>query len=246
MVEIGAGGAVIDAAVGFQYDQADGELVIALSGLTPAGSTRYYHVYYATSGSFTPPAASPLVVVDPDSVDGGFGSIRLITPSGTWQYHKTGAGFSSLDDIDGNDWIGWSTRCWLRRRLPRDPQPGLQQRLLPPGWRGEPEHDDTRDAGPVRSTLTSISEDNQWELRWDIYPAYAHLNVVRRDPAETYWFLYEGTPGGAIDLASDYSVRPDGTRLPLGPRGRRPARRGVGVYRGLWPRSCDLHHPAPA
>ncbi len=216
VVEINAGGIVIDPAVEFQYDQADGELVIALSGPTPTGSTRHYHVYYATGGNFSPAVVNPLVVVDPDSSDGGFGSIRFVTPSGTWQYHKVGAGFSSLDDIDGNDWIGWSTASGSDGAYRGIPNLAFNSGYFHPGDEGNPSTTTLATQGPVRSTLTSISEDDKWELRWDIYPAYAQLNVVRRDPTETYWFLYEGTPGGAIDLASDYSVRPDGTRLPLG------------------------------
>ena len=31
----------------------------------------------------------------------------------------------------------------------------------------------------------------------------------------TYWFLYEGTPGGGLDPADDFVLRPDGIRTAL-------------------------------
>ena len=161
-------------------------------------------------------AVTLCAVVDPDSTDGGFDSIRFITPIGTWQYHKVGAGFSSLDDTSGNDWIGWSTASGSGGAYRGIPNLAFNSGYFHPGGEGNPCTTTLQTQGPVRSTLTSISQDGEWELRWDIYPAYAQLDVVRRDPSESYWFLYEGTPGGAIDLATDYSVRPDGTRLPLG------------------------------
>ena len=247
VVEINHLGAVIDSGVAFQYDPADGELVVALHGDTAATASRWYHVYYATSGTFSPPATTPLVVVDPDSSDGGFGSIRAVTPSGTWQYHKTGAGFSSLDDIDGNDWIGWSTANGSDGAYRGIPNLAFNSGYFHPGGEGNPSTTTLASDGPVRSTLTSLSEDGKWELRWDIYPAYAQMDVVRRDPDETYWFLYEGTPGGAIDLDSDYSVRPDGTRLPLGTSwtGDLPGQEWVYVEDSVLDRSIYLiqHEP---
>ena len=31
----------------------------------------------------------------------------------------------------------------------------------------------------------------------------------------TYWFLYEGTPGGKLDAGKDFVIRPDGTKTTL-------------------------------
>ena len=41
------------------------------------------------------------------TVDEGQTSYRIATEIGEWYYHKNGGGFSSLDDVDGNDWIGY-------------------------------------------------------------------------------------------------------------------------------------------
>jgi hypothetical protein len=31
----------------------------------------------------------------------------------------------------------------------------------------------------------------------------------------TFWFLYEGTPGGALDAKGDFVIRPDGRKTTL-------------------------------
>ena len=221
VVETDAGGNVTDSAPGYQFDPSSsssesGKLIICLSGDTSIITTRYYQAYFATSGSHSPPGTSPLVQTDSNSSDGGFASLRFDTPIGTWQYHYTGAGFSSLDDLNGNDWINWSTANGSNGAYRGIPNLAFNSGYFHPGGEGNPSTTTLDRSGPVRSTITSISEDGLWELRWDIYPAYARLDVVRRDPSETYWFLYEGTPGGVLDLTTDYSVRSDGTRLPLG------------------------------
>ena len=49
-----------------------------------------------------------------------------------------------------------------------------------------------------------------WKTRWDIYPEYATMTLLKKGP-EPYWILYEGTPGGEFN-ENDYWVRSDGTR----------------------------------
>ena len=38
------------------------------------------------------------------------------------------------------------------------------------------------------------------------------MTLLKADHA--YWFLYEGTPGGTLDLATDLVVRSNGTQTP--------------------------------
>jgi hypothetical protein len=39
--------------------------------------------------------------------------------------------------------------------------------------------------------------------------------TLRRIDLPTYWFLYEGTPGGKLDPDKDFVIRPDGTKTTL-------------------------------
>jgi hypothetical protein len=62
--------------------------------------------------------------------------------------------------------------------------------------------------GPIKVTIASQSNDGKMACRWDVFAGYARMTVLRmRTP---YWFLYEGTPGGKLDMADDFCVRPDG------------------------------------
>lgn len=63
--------------------------------------------------------------------------------------------------------------------------------------------------------MYSVSSNEKMRIRWAIYPEFARLTVIEIRPP--YWFLFEGTPGGKLDLETDYWVRSGdepGTRLP--------------------------------
>ena len=112
------GATIIDEAVPFQFDRANdfnatgnaaGTLIILLTGPTAAGETRHYHVYFDVVGRGleTPPFAdrvSSATITDAY----GYETMRIGNDDGTYYYHKTGGGFSSLIDADGADWISWN------------------------------------------------------------------------------------------------------------------------------------------
>ncbi len=45
---------------------------------------------------------------------------------------------------------------------------------------------------------------------WDFFPDHARFTITKA--AEPYGFLYEGTPGGQLDLDKDFFITPDGAR----------------------------------
>jgi hypothetical protein len=49
---------------------------------------------------------------------------------------------------------------------------------------------------------------------WDFFPTHATL-TLERCGTNAFWFLYEGTPGGELDAADDFVVRPDVAKTPL-------------------------------
>jgi hypothetical protein len=65
-------------------------------------------------------------------------------------------------------------------------------------------------AGPLKITLLSETPADDWKCVWEFYPSYARLTLLEGD--STFWFLYEGTPGGLLDMATDLVVRSDGTQ----------------------------------
>jgi hypothetical protein len=212
VVEMDDAGSVINASVPFQRDPTG--LILLLAGVTPADETRHFCVEFGTDGH----ATAPLVTLIDGAEDEGQESFKVVTPSATWFYHKQGAGFSSLLDPDGLDWLDYHPGGGSAGEYRGIPNMGYPEGYCHPGKRVSSSR--VLADGPLCARIESVSNDGKMRCRWDIYPAYARLTVLRmRTP---YWFLYEGTPGGnpggQLDEANGYCVRSDGMRTPLSVR----------------------------
>lgn len=233
---------VLDDSVPFQLDVLPAEaavadsvqLVFLLEGRTEPGEVRRYRACVGpragdldgsagdlgrSAGALSRSAGTDRVRLAGTEVHEGQESFVVRTDSAEYVYHRRGAGFASLHDVDGHDWLsyhpgvgeqsGSGSGGWFR---------GLPNMGYPEGY-AHPGEDTSRTDlvadGPLRLSLHSSSLDGKMRIRWDIYPTFARLTVLAmRTP---YWFLYEGTPGGALDLETDYWVRSGdepGTRLP--------------------------------
>lgn len=167
-------------------------------------------------------AASAVTVKDVE--DQGQASYRIETPQATWVYHREGAGFSALLDPQGNDWIAYRPQGGAAghyRGIPnavhRRAQTG--NNFFHPGHKGPQGSQTTiKEANPQRVVLQSKSVDGRWACEWEILPDRAVLRMtqVPKDDG-TFWFLYEGTPGGRFD-PSDLCLRPGGRVTPLSER----------------------------
>ena len=221
VVEVDISGQPINAAVPFQFDpdpafdaatNAAGILIFLVEGATAATTTRSFHIDFDIVGSGFPPAVVPdQVIVTDDVPDEGQAAIQVATPAGTYFYQKQGAGFSSLVDADGNDWIDYHPSGGSAGNFR-----GIPNLVHPEGHFHPGAMSATTTLisdGPLKVTIHSITTDGLWEGLWEIYPGYAKLTVLQA--ARAYWFLYEGTPGGVLDPASDFMVRSDGTQTPL-------------------------------
>ncbi|HRN68624.1 MAG TPA: hypothetical protein PK205_01200 [Promineifilum sp.] len=215
------GGSVIDDLVPFQFDQAStynansnaaGTLIILLNGETAAAATRQYHIYFDVAGdSFTPPGVPELISVKTITDNFGFETFRLTGANSTYYFHKTGGGFASLFDVDENDWIGWSTAAGAAgdfRGIPNMIHPS-NGGFFHPG-RTNVNSSIVR-SGPLRVTIRSTSLDGNWATQWDVFPGYARMTVQKVMSDIAYYLIYEGTPGGALDLTTDLVTKSDGT-----------------------------------
>ncbi len=204
VVEIGASGEPVDADVPFQVDSAN-ELTFLMMGTTPAEGRRFYRIY---PGPATTSKITPLISASDNSDYRGQESITIRTAAATFHYHKRGGGFASLVDENGLDWISYNP----------GPGPAGQYRGLPNliypegGLHPGQETCDSRllAAGPLRVHIVSTCHDGAWRVAWDIYPSFARMTVEKA--GHPYWFLYEGTPGGELNLGSGYWAQSDGTR----------------------------------
>jgi hypothetical protein len=217
VVEVAQDGKIVDDSVVFQFDKASpddagGELTFMLKGITPAEGTRFFHVYFGGPRDMPGPEFERFVTYIDDIRHEGQGSIKIVAKKATYYYHKLGAGFASLEDCDGNDWlsynpgVGQESQSGSGGKYRGTPNMGHPEGYCHPGN----SMSDTRilSAGPIKVTLESLSNDSKMHCRWDIFPHYARMTVLKmRLP---YWFLYEGTPGGKLDMRTDQCIRVHG------------------------------------
>lgn len=200
------------AAVPCQYDpftKHSGTLVFLLSGTPPPNTHRHYQLYFDVVGTFEPEQIQPLIELTDDVLDEGMATYRVKTPAATYFYQKEAGGLSSLLDIDGNDWISfhpWGGSDGIYRGIPNLVHP---DNIFHPGHANCTSS--VRYAGPLKVTIHTLSKNGLWQCLWEIYPAHARLTILQA-PEQPYWFLYEGTPGGSLDLTTDYCVRSNGLR----------------------------------
>jgi hypothetical protein len=201
VVEVDAGGKILDAEVPSQRDT-DGTVTFLMKGVTLAGAKRYFRMHFERSGQAEP----ALSVQDVPSYQGQ-ASFRVAAPNATYVYHKAGAGFASLLDRDGNDWISYRPEGGSDGKYR-----GIPNLIHPEGdfHPGGLNSTSRITAGPLKVTIFSETRDGKWAGQWDIFSQYARFTVLRT--AHPYWFLYEGTPGGRLDLDRDYWVRSNGAR----------------------------------
>lgn len=219
LTEVDAAGKIIDGSVAFQFDKAidfdprsnaKGALTFIVEGKTAGDSARMFRLCVGAADTVQKPA---LVRVTDGVQHRDQESFKIETPNATYYYHKRGAGFASIMDKDGNDWLGYRPGGGPAGEYRGIPNMGHPEGYCHPGKTVSSSRLNSN--GPIKVSILSESDDGKMQCRWDIFPAFARLTVLKmRTP---YWFLYEGTPGGKLDEDSDYCIRADtsgGTRTP--------------------------------
>lgn len=222
VIEIDADENVIDADVPFQFDKAGdynatnkarGTLTFLLMGSTNANATRRYHIYFdVTGGGFTLPAFTDRVAMTDGIGHKGYQSIRITTADAEYFYHKPGGGFATLIDKNSNDWIDWNSTAGGAgdfRGIPNMVHPN-NGGFFHPGRNSVTTT--VLSDGPLKVSFKSISNGGDWEVRWDVFPAYARMTVVKKGPSN-FWWLYEGTPGGVLEPGVDRLTRSNGDSI---------------------------------
>jgi hypothetical protein len=190
-------------------------MTFILNGKTQPNQVRHFELYF---GSRNVPStdkfhsvANPISVRMIDEHEGQE-SYRISTQNATYYYHKHGAGFASLEDSDGNDWlsynpgVGQKSQSGSGGKYRGTPNMGHPEGYCHLGNSVSDTHILSR--GPIKVTLESQSHDGKMHCRWDIFGRYARMTVLMmRLP---FWFLYEGTPGGHLDMRTDKCIRVHG------------------------------------
>lgn len=149
-------------------------------------------------------------IVVEDALDEGQACWRIETPAATYFYHKEGAGFSSLLDIHGNDWIDYHPGGGPQGEHRGIPNMVFQSNgnYFHPGHTGEKGSTSLIDTQEDRVTISSVSRNRAWEVNWTIFETHATMTVKKA--GGPYWFLYEGTPGGGYDTEKDWYLTSSG------------------------------------
>jgi hypothetical protein len=164
--------------------------------------------------------AVPTVRVSDAVLFGDLDCYRIETPGATYLYGKRGAGFAAILDPEGRDWISFrpgNKAAGEYRGLPKCGQP-VKYFHCGYGY-GQYKNDHpfiSRVTGqePDHLRISSETADGRCACEWDFHPTHATL-TLRRIASPTYWFLYEGTPGGALEADRDFVLRPGGRRTTL-------------------------------
>ena len=154
------------------------------------------------------------VRVSDTTLFGEMDCFRVETPSAIYLYGKRGAGFASILDPQGHDWISYGPGNKARGEYRGLPKCGQPVKYFHCGYGfGQYTNDNwfastvtLREPGHVR--IHSETRNGNSACDWDFFPDHAML-TLHRIGLPTFWFLYEGTPGGALDVADDYVIRSD-------------------------------------
>jgi len=134
---------------------------------------------------------------------GDLDCFKVETPTATYLYGKKGAGFASILDPDGRDWISYhpgDKAAGEYRGLPKCGQP---TKFFHAGYGfGSYKTDDPFtsrivDLEPDHVRIASKTKSGTCACTWDFYKTSAMFTLERIDLPK-YWFLYEGTPGGEL------------------------------------------------
>ncbi|MEM7115759.1 MAG: hypothetical protein AAF614_25185 [Chloroflexota bacterium] len=201
----------------FQFDtvrgKAAGQFRFLAAGDTLANTPRHFQLYFdVQTAKVAAKTAVPAVAVESGVVDEGHESLRIQTLGGTYFYHLAGGGFSSLLDAEGNDWIDYHPGGGSAGEFR-----GIPNAVFPDGHfhPGSIAHTSKiLSQGPIETIIQATTTDGNWEVIYTFLPAYVTVEFVKTPGP--YWFQYEGTPGGKLDLDSDRVVFSDGVELTAG------------------------------
>jgi hypothetical protein len=146
--------------------------------------------------------------------------LRIETPAATYYYGKRGAGFASIVDPDGHDWVSYRPGGKARGEYRGLPKCGQPVKYFHCGYgfgqytNNNPFTTTFERIAPGLVRVHSETKDGAATCDWDFFPMHATL-TLRRCGTNAFWFLYEGAPGGELNASKDFVVRPDGTRTPL-------------------------------
>jgi hypothetical protein len=192
---------------GYLYAVTGGPEELMSVGKTIADGAAAGEVDVRSAGTSTPTPRVTEVRLTENAVDesaGGAPCYKIETPIATYFLETIGAGFTSIVDKEGYDWLGF------------DPTPGSGAGGEFRGFPNAVDHPTesyfhAHNTGTAPSTtkvehnsservsISAVSSNGLWACLYDFFPTHCTFTMTRMPPDEKYWVLYEGTPGGQFD-----------------------------------------------
>jgi len=139
--------------------------------------------------------------------DEGQECFRIELENATLYYQKGAGGFSSIVDKEGNDWLGF--RKDTIQGYPDNA--ASEYRGLPnlvfqseDSGAGHPGSDQCHSNQSAPNQIRTESQSGKWAWTWTFHADHAVMHVEKTDPGHSYWFLYEGIPGGRYQPQYQY------------------------------------------
>jgi hypothetical protein len=132
-----------------------------------------------------------------DAVDENRDCFKIETVSAIYFLDKKGGGFSSVLDMDGNDWINWRKGFGAGGEWRGFPNSVYLQDPAHNGT-GHPGFDNAISEMDGTNKIQTRSGEN-WHFTYEFFDTHVTLTVNKSQHEKAYWILYEGTPGGAYD-----------------------------------------------
>ena len=167
------------------------------------------------------PGSRPHVAVSEETLFGDLDCLVVQTATAKYFYGKRGAGFAKILDPEGHDWISYQHGQQSKGEYRGLPKFGQPVKYFHCGYgfgqysNNNPFRTSFHQVSPEHVRVDSETQNGDAACTWDFFPTHATV-TLKRIPGDRYWFLYEGTPGGRLDINTDLSIRPSGKKLPPG------------------------------
>lgn len=140
-----------------------------------------------------------------DESAGNLPAFRIETPAAVYFLEKSGGGLSSLLDRDGNDWLSFHPESGSGAG---GEYRGFPNAVFHQGgnyFHAKNSQSDsvTTKVEKVTADYVSIlveSENHLWQCRYEFNATHCTFSMTKMPEEKKYWVLYEGTPGGELQL----------------------------------------------
>ncbi len=149
--------------------------------------------------------------------DQGQDCFIITTTIATYSYQKSAGAFSSIQDMNGLDWIDYNTNNGIDPSSALRGLPGL-------AYSDSIGHPGFSSCSSVQEGDTSIvtsSNDGAWEWRWDFSECQAKMTITRAPAGGTYTFGYNGPPSDKYGPGTYWGAEGIGLQRNNGRYGRR-------------------------